>query len=92
MHRHAELELADGHVAEAIGRLARLRAQIAHRELDGRDVRQALSLLDTFEITLRIMIEHREQIAKTWQRQSSACDPSFDTRGLLFFLLDRGAF
>jgi hypothetical protein len=59
-----QLAQANRHIAEAMQRTARLRARIASLELDGLTpaAAQLSSLLDSFEVTLRLMLEHRDEL------------------------------
>ena len=61
----ADLEQANRRVAGAMRRLADLKAHIERRERDGHDASDAIKLLRIFETTLELMIDYRDQLAKT---------------------------
>jgi hypothetical protein len=63
-HTQADLELAEWHVAEGERRIAELRAMIATRVRIGSDARQSESVLDNFQIALRLMFAHRDQLVR----------------------------
>jgi len=61
----ADLEQANRRVADAMRRLADLKAHIERLERDGHDASDAIKLLRIFETTLELMIDYRDQLAKT---------------------------
>jgi hypothetical protein len=63
-HNLADLHAANRHVAEGERRIAHQRRRIAEREDAGQDTHLSKQVLDSFEITLQLLIEHREKIAR----------------------------
>lgn len=59
----ADLELAERHVTEGAGRIARQRETVAEHRARGWPIADALALLKLFEDTLEQMIVHRDAIA-----------------------------
>jgi hypothetical protein len=63
-HNLADLHAANRHVAEGERRIAHQRRRIAEQEDAGQDTHLSKQVLDSFEITLQLLIEHREKIAR----------------------------
>jgi hypothetical protein len=61
----ADLEQANRRVADAMRRIADLKAHIERLERDGHDAGDSIKLLRIFETTLELMIDYRDQLAKT---------------------------
>src|SRR5215510_2106653 len=61
----ADLEQANRRVADAMRRIADLKAHIARLERDGHDASESIKLLRIFETTLELMIDYRNQLART---------------------------
>ena len=55
---------ANRHVAEGERRVAYQRRRIAEQERAGDDTRLSNSVLNSFEIALLLMVEHRDKIAR----------------------------
>ena len=53
-------------MADAMKRVAELKAHIERLERDGHDTSGAIELLGIFETSLKLMIEYRDQIAKAF--------------------------
>ena len=64
MHNLADLEEANRHVAEGERRVAYQRRRIAEQERAGDDTRLSNRVLDSFEITLQLLIEYRDKIVR----------------------------
>jgi hypothetical protein len=63
-HNLADLHAANRHVAEGERRIACQRRRIAEQEDAGQDTHLSKQVLDSFEITLQLLIEHRKKIAR----------------------------
>jgi hypothetical protein len=63
-HNLADLHAANRHVAEGERRIAHQRRRIAEQEDAGQDTHLSKQVLDSFEITLQLLIEHREKIVR----------------------------
>ena len=61
----ADLEQANRRVADAMRRIADLKAHIERLERDGHDAAGSIELLRIFETTLELMIDYRDRLAKT---------------------------
>lgn len=70
-HKLADLQTANRHVAEGERRVAYQRRRIAEQEGAGDDTRLSNSVLNSFEMTLRLMIEHRDKIARELDQVSN---------------------
>ena len=64
VHNLADLQEANRHVAEGERRVAHQRRRIAEQEGAGHDTRLSNRVLDSFEITLQLLIEHRDKIVR----------------------------
>ena len=64
VHNLADLQEANRHVAEGERRVAYQRRRIAEQERAGDDTRLSNRVLDSFEITLQLLIEYREKIVR----------------------------
>ena len=64
VHNLANLQEANRHVAEGERRVAYQRRRIAEQEGAGRDTRLSKHVLDSFEITLQLLIEYRDKIVR----------------------------
>ena len=64
VHNLADLQEANRHVAEGERRVAYQRRRIAEQEGAGHDTRLSNRVLDSFEITLQLLIEHRDKIVR----------------------------
>ena len=62
VHNLADLQEANRHVAEGERRVAHQRRRIAEQEGAGRDTRLSNSVLDSFEITLQLLMDYRDKI------------------------------
>ena len=60
----ADLEQANRRVADAMRRIADLKAHIERLERDGHDAADAGRLLAIFENSLELMIDYRDRLAK----------------------------
>ena len=60
----ADLEKANRRVADAMRRIADLKAHIERLERDGHDATGSIELLRIFETTLELMIDYRDRLAK----------------------------
>ena len=60
----ADLQKANRRVADALRRITDLKAHIEQRQRAGRDASDAIELLAIFEISLDVMIEHRDRLAE----------------------------
>jgi hypothetical protein len=56
----AKLELAYRHVAEGAQRVVDQRRRVAEQLRAGRDTRLSMLVLDTFQITQQLLLEHRK--------------------------------
>jgi hypothetical protein len=63
-HNLADLQEANRHVAEGERRVAYQRRRIAEQKGAGRDTRLSNRVLDSFEITLQLLIEYRDKIVR----------------------------
>lgn len=63
-HELADLEQANRHVADGERRITDQRRRIAEQRRVGYDTRLSDRVLDNFETTLRLTIEHRDLIAR----------------------------
>jgi hypothetical protein len=64
VHSLADLNTANRHVAEGERRIAYQRRRIAEQEGAGHDTRLSKQVLRNFEITLQLLIEHRDTIGR----------------------------
>ena len=72
MSTAADLAIAQRHVDGAILRLAGQRLLVERIEAFGHDSRQGQRLLDAMEDTLRLMVEHRDEIEAKVNRTDRA--------------------
>ena len=63
-HNLADLHAANRHVAEGERRIACQRRRIAEQEGAGHDTRLSSQVLKSFEVTLELMIDHRDKIMR----------------------------
>jgi hypothetical protein len=63
----ANLEQANRRVADAMRRIADLKAHIERLERDGHDAADGKRLLAIFETSLKLMIDYRDRLAKALQ-------------------------
>ena len=63
----ADLERANRRVADAMRRIADLKAHIERLERDGHDAADGKRLLAIFETSLKLMIDYRDRLAKALQ-------------------------
>ena len=62
VHNFADLQVANRHVAEGERRVAYQRRRIAEQERAGDDTRLSNRVLDSFEITLQLLMDYRDKI------------------------------
>jgi hypothetical protein len=60
----ADLETANRHVAEGERRIIYQRRRIAEQEGAGHDTRLSKQVLESFKLTLELLIEHRDMIVR----------------------------
>jgi AraC-like DNA-binding protein len=63
-HNLADLQTANRHVAEGERRIACQRRRIEEQEGAGHDTRLSRQVLESFELTLELLIEHRDMIER----------------------------
>ena len=63
-HTLAELESASRHVAEGARRVADQRRRIAELVRTGRDTRLSIHVLENFQATLELLVQHRNIILR----------------------------
>ncbi len=61
-HDSEALREIENHIERAKGHVSRQQALVGSRERDGRDITQAVMLLNTFSETLLVIEVHREKI------------------------------
>ena len=70
-HNLADLQTANRHVAEGERRIACQRRRIAEQEGAGHDTHLSRQVLESFELTLELLIEHRDKIVRELAQTSS---------------------